>query len=246
VCSRAPWRRDFSRPTAPTSCGSIRRIRTSRASFPGHSRQALRGLDLDQLADRERFELARGRRRLVHGYRPGALARRSYDEAKIRETNPGLVDVALCAYGWTGPWSEQRGSTALIQMSSGLAETGMRSSGSERPTPLPVQALDHATGYLMAAAALRGLWLRRHRGLAATARLSLARTAWLLAELGSAPSAPALATETAADLAATVEPTEWGPARRLRFPLRLEGRVANFAQPARRCSASAEWSAQAR
>jgi hypothetical protein len=206
------------------------------------------GLDLDRAADRERFEsLLADADVLVHGYRPGALARHGYDEAKIREVNPGLVDVALCAYGWTGPWSERRGFDSLVQMSSGLAEAGMRWSGSERPTPLPVQALDHATGYLMAAAALRGLWLRRERGLAATARLSLARTAWLLAELGSAPSAPAIAAETAADVAATVEPTEWGPVRRLRFPLRIEGRVARFAQPARSLrSAPAQWSGQER
>lgn len=206
------------------------------------------GLDLDRAADRERFErLLADADVLVHGYRPGALARRGYDEAKIRALNPGLVDVALCAYGWTGPWSERRGFDSLVQMSSGLVEAGMRSSGSEKPTPLPVQALDHATGYLMAAAVVRGLWLRRERGLAATARLSLARTAWLLAEPGAAPSAPAIAAETAADLAAAVEATEWGPARRLRFPLRIEGRPAGFAQPARSLrSAPAEWGGQGR
>ncbi len=206
------------------------------------------GLDLEGAADRERFErLLADADVLIHGYRPGALARRGYDEARIREINPGLVDVALCAYGWTGPWRERRGFDSLVQMSGGLAEAGMRLSGSERPTPLPVQALDHATGYLMAAAALRGLWLRRHRGLAATARLSLARTAWLLAESGLAPPAPALAAESVSDLAAGVEPTDWGPARRLRFPLRVEGCVAKFAQPARALrSAPAEWSAQGR
>jgi hypothetical protein len=31
----------------------------------------------------------------------------------------------------------------------------MRRFNMDKPTPLPVQALDHATGYLMAAAAIR-------------------------------------------------------------------------------------------
>ena len=39
-----------------------------------------------------------------------------------------------------------------MQMSAGIADAGMRKLGKDRPTPMPVQALDHATGYLMAAA----------------------------------------------------------------------------------------------
>jgi hypothetical protein len=31
-------------------------------------------------------------------------------------------------------------------MSSGIADEGMRRAGAEIPTPLPAQALDHATG----------------------------------------------------------------------------------------------------
>jgi len=50
----------------------------------------------------------------------------------------------------------------------------------DRPTPLPVQALDHATGYLMAAAAVRGLAERLKTGRGFEARTSLARVAGLL------------------------------------------------------------------
>ena len=42
----------------------------------------------------------------------------------------------------------------------GIADAGMQWLSRPQPTPLPVQALDHATGYLMAAAVVRGLIAR--------------------------------------------------------------------------------------
>ena len=190
-------------------------------------------LDLEKPADREHFEaLLADADVLVHGYRPSALSGLGYDQRALRAIRPDLIDVALCAYGWSGPWSDRRGFDSLVQMSCGIAEAGQRWAGAERPTPLPVQALDHATGYLMAAAVVRGLRLLRDQGLAASARLSLARTAALLCAAPPESSPSALAPETPEDLAADVEHTEWGAARRLRFPVRIEGTAAKFASPA--------------
>lgn len=104
-------------------------------------------LDLHTAEDRRVFEALLARADIVvHGYRPGAMARLGYDEGERRTINPGLVDVSLCAYGWTGPWAGRRGFDSLVQMSIGIAEAGMRWQQAERPVPLPVQALDHATG----------------------------------------------------------------------------------------------------
>jgi crotonobetainyl-CoA:carnitine CoA-transferase CaiB-like acyl-CoA transferase len=113
---------------------------------------------------------------LVHGYRPGALDGLVSADRR-RELRPGLVEVALDAYGWTGPWSRRRGFDSLVQMSSGIAAAGMRWAGADRPTPLPVQALDHATGYLAAAAAIVAVGRMRREGVSTSARVSLARTA---------------------------------------------------------------------
>lgn len=201
------------------------------------------GLDLESESDRARLaELVAGADVLVHGYRPGALAAHGFDDAQIRSLNPDLVDVALSAYGWSGPLQARRGFDSLVQMSSGIADAGRVWAQSERPTPLPVQALDHATGYLMATAALRGLALRATAGVAATARVSLARTAALLLESGDAPPEPALAPESEADLDPIVESTDWGAARRVRFPVTVGGNIPGFDQGARalRC-ASASW-----
>jgi crotonobetainyl-CoA:carnitine CoA-transferase CaiB-like acyl-CoA transferase len=209
------------------------------------------GLDLEVPADRARFEqLLASADVLIHGYRPGALARLGYDEASIRARNPALVDVALCAYGWTGPWSGRRGFDSLVQMSCGIAEAGQRWAGAARPTPLPVQALDHATGYLMAAAAIRGLAVRRDHGLATTARLSLARTAALLVAAGDAPPGVPIAGETDADRMPQIEATDWGEARRLRLPFAVAGIEGRFERPARRLRSepderSATWESNA-
>ena len=114
---------------------------------------------------------------LVHGYRSDALDELGLGEQVRRAVRPGLVDVALDAYGWSGPWSTRRGFDSLVQMSSGIAGWGLYRGTAERPTPLPVQALDQGTGYLMAAAAIAGLTRRLRDGRGSASRLSLARTA---------------------------------------------------------------------
>lgn len=169
---------------------------------------------------------------LVHGYRPNALPAKGLDSAGRRGLNLSLVDVCLSAYGWTGPWKERRGFDSLVQMSSGIADAGMRRLGRAQPTPLPVQALDHATGYLMAAAVLRGLTERRLTGRGSAARASLARTAHLLLSHPADLEGDALAAEREADLAPEVETTVWGPARRLLPPLAIHGTAMRWDRPA--------------
>lgn len=173
---------------------------------------------------------------LVHGYRPGALDGLGLGEDVRRSVAPGLVEVTLDAYGWTGPWAGRRGFDSLVQMSTGIADAGMRRLGRDVPTPLPVQALDHATGYLMAAAAIRAFTERLRSGRGARAALSLARTARLL--VGSAVAADGADPEPVSparsdDLSSSLEQTTWGPARRVRMPLQLDGVDFSVDLPAR-------------
>jgi hypothetical protein len=171
--------------------------------------------------------LLRGADIVVHGYRPGALdsiGLGANDRARLR---PGLVDVSLDAYGWTGPWAGRRGFDSLVQMSSGIAHEGMRRFGNIRPTPLPVQALDHAAGWIMAAAVLRGL-VERQKGQRSghgwTARTSLARIAALLAPTASDDNLQGTLDKPGpADFADAPEQTVWGPLRRLRPPIHIDG-----------------------
>lgn len=92
----------------------------------------------------------------------------------------------LDAYGWAGPWAGRRGFDSLVQMSTGIAATGASAAGTDRPVPLPAQALDHATGYLLAAGICRAL----AGGTARLVRASLLGTANLLTDLPPPPSHP--------------------------------------------------------
>lgn len=154
---------------------------------------------------------------LVHGYRPGAMEKLGIDFRK-----PGLVTVRYDAYGWSGPWAARRGFDSLVQMSSGIAHPG----SPDKPTPLPAQALDYATGYLVAAAACRALVERT-----AETRLALARTAKLLVDLGedADPHAPGLG--DVSDLLELSE-TGFGRVRQVRCPAAIEGYEVRWPHPA--------------
>lgn len=170
---------------------------------------------------------------LVHGYRSDALHRLGLGAAERRSINPGLIDVSLDAYGFTGPWRTRRGFDSLVQMSSGIAEAGMRAAGAHKPVPLPVQALDHGTGYMMAAAVLRGIYERATTGRALAARFSLARTAKFLAGFPAANGFDAkLEAENPDDLSPVVEETVWGEAKRLKAPLEIAGTPMHWSIPA--------------
>lgn len=93
----------------------------------------------------------------------------------------------------------------------------------------------------MAAALVRAVRLQRETGLVSSATLSLARTAALLASAGTTEPSDGIAPESDADLEA--EETGWGPARRVRFPVRIDGESPRWFPPARPLrSDPAHWS----
>ncbi|MGH3879110.1 MAG: CoA transferase [Actinophytocola sp.] len=124
----------------------------------------------------------------VQSYRPDSLAHKGFGAEQLAAVSPGIVVVDLAAYGHTGPWRARRGFDSLVQMSCGIAaEQGM-----DEPRPLPAQALDHGTGWLAALGVLTALRRRATEGGSWLVRLSLARTAEWLHDLGrdDAPPTP--------------------------------------------------------
>ncbi len=170
---------------------------------------------------------------VVHGYRPEALARLGLSSEEMHAIRPGLVEVTHSAYGWSGPWAKRRGYDSLVQMSSGIAECGMEWRGADKPFPLPVQALDHACGYLDATAVLQSLAIRAKEGKGTTTWLSLAKVVEVLIR-SSTPTQRAIEAETERDLCAAIETTDWGPARRIASPLTIGGRALEWTRPARK------------
>ncbi|MFE7507860.1 CoA transferase [Promicromonospora sp. NPDC057488] len=122
---------------------------------------------------------------LVTGYRPGAV------EGLGLRVPPGVVTGRVSAWGDEGPWAGRRGFDSIVQAASGIALLEGRDGA---PGALPAQALDHASGYLLAAGVVDALVLRDHDGLGRDVSVSLARTAaWLLDLPGRDPLHPAAA-----------------------------------------------------
>jgi crotonobetainyl-CoA:carnitine CoA-transferase CaiB-like acyl-CoA transferase len=128
---------------------------------------------------------------VITGYRRGSLNRFGLEPAVLLASRPELAVVSLDAWGGMGPWSGLRGFDSIVQAATGIAHLyGTENHDGEwRPGALPVQALDHATGYGVAAAAIALLARRRQTGLGGSARLSLVRTAEELFALPAVHSA---------------------------------------------------------
>lgn len=191
-------------------------------------------LDLKQRGDVARFEaLVRGADALVVGYRSDALRRLGLGPERLAAMQPRLVRVELDAYGHSGPWAKRRGFDSLVQMSCGIAARGQAVYASDRPRPLPAQALDHGTGYLLAAAVCRALTDRREHGRLSAYQLSLAGTAKALLDCGETgdPLAPDPGPEAARPFLAQ-EHGPFGALWRVRCPGRIGEQNPQWSRPA--------------
>lgn len=176
---------------------------------------------------------------MVHGLRGDALEKLGLSDEERRKLNPSLIDVSLNAYGWTGPWRNRRGFDSLVQMSTGIAHHGMGIADLDKPRPMTVQALDHATGYLMAVAVLTGLNRLKEAGQAVSAKLSLAATAELLKSTETDKFGKASPTKVQNDFVPDIEQTSWGDIQRLKPPVIISGLDMHWSSPAIRLHSSA-------
>jgi hypothetical protein len=165
---------------------------------------------------------------LLHGYRADALTSLGFSDNELNNINPNLIQVSLNAYGWTGPWKNRRGFDSLMQMSCGIAHYGMLKSAAEKPVPLPVQALDHATGYFLATAIIQAIELRNTQNIIARAQCSLAATAHLLQSSCRSTSSPDMPTAQDSDYCTEKEITSWGEAHRFKFPVSFDRFAASW------------------
>ncbi|MYW66629.1 CoA transferase [Streptomyces sp. SID8379] len=194
-------------------------------------------LDLGAGADRRTFEeLLAGADVVVTGYRPGALDRFGLAPEALVARRPGLVVASLSAWGAYGPWGGRRGFDSLVQVATGIAAVEGDPGGSGSPGVLPAQALDHGTGYLIAAAVLRSLTEQATEGGSRVLRLALAQTAhWLVtglrppSEPDPAASAPDVTPDPRPWLAETDSPL--GRLRYARSPVSFTGGPDDWHRP---------------
>ena len=120
----------------------------------------------------------------VQGYRPGGLEALGYGAQALAERRPGIVVVSLSAYGEQGPWSQRRGFDSLVQAATGFNLAEAEAVGAAKPQALPMQILDHASGYLMAFATAAAKARQLQEGGSWHVRVSLAQTGHWLRSLG--------------------------------------------------------------
>jgi crotonobetainyl-CoA:carnitine CoA-transferase CaiB-like acyl-CoA transferase len=120
----------------------------------------------------------------VQGYRPGAVAGNGFSPEQAAQLRPGIVYLSLCAYGHEGPWKHRRGFDSLVQNANGMNHAEAQAAGSQQPKPLPCQAIDHASGFLLAFGAMTALARRATLGGSWHVRVSLAQTGHWMRGLG--------------------------------------------------------------
>ncbi len=100
----------------------------------------------------------------LQSFRPGALEARGFGFADVAKLRPGIVYGSLSTYGDAGPWAARRGFDSLVQTATGFNHAESQAAGVEGPKELPCQALDHATGYLLAFGTLMARIRQAHEG----------------------------------------------------------------------------------
>ncbi|MER6617915.1 CoA transferase [Streptomyces xantholiticus] len=185
-------------------------------------------LDLAAAADRKSFEeLLALADVVVTGYRPGALDRFGLSPEALAERRPGLVVARLSAWGRYGPWAGRRGFDSLVQVATGIATTEGEGG---RPGALPAQALDHGTGYLLAAGVLRALTGQHDAGGARLVETALTQTAaWLTGSLAKEPDGQQAAYDAERRLVERDSPM--GRLRHALPAVGYEGGPADWARP---------------
>jgi hypothetical protein len=146
-------------------------------------------LDVHNSAQRTRLlELIKDCDVFIQGFRPGSLAKYGLSTEELVKINPNIVIAHMSAFGPDGPWASQRGFDSLVQTCSGMNVSEAEHAGQGEPArPMPCQALDHASGYLLATGVIAALYRRAIQGGAWQVDVSLAGTMKYLRSLGQYP-----------------------------------------------------------
>ena len=166
----------------------------------------------------------------VQGYRPGGLATVGFGADQVAALRPGIVCVSLSAYGHTGPWAGRRGFDSLVQTATGFNDAERHAAGATSPQAMPAQILDYSAGFLIAFAAQAALLRQATEGGSWHLRISLARTAQWLREMGRVPAGLAMP-KPALDDCMQDYASGWGALRAMRHAARLSHTPPGWDRP---------------
>jgi hypothetical protein len=177
--------------------------------------------------------LVRGGDVFVQGYRPGAIAGHGFTPESLAAMRPGIISAALSAFGPVGPWAGRRGFDSLVQTASGFNVAEAEAAGQSAPRALPVQALDHATGYLLALGVMTALHRRATEGGSWHVEVSLARTGLWLRGLGRIEHGFDVPNQTKASVADLIEitPSGFGIMHAVRHAAQMSETPTHWSRP---------------
>jgi hypothetical protein len=170
----------------------------------------------------------------LQAYRPAALAARGFGPADVAALRPGIVYGSLSAYGHLGPWASRRGFDSLVQTATGFNVDEAEAAGVEGPKELPCQALDHATGYLLAFGCIMARMRQASEGGSWLVRVALARTGRWIWQLGRVANGFSRRLPSRDDVADLLEDSvsPFGLMRAVRHAAQLSAAPARWARPA--------------
>lgn len=168
------------------------------------------------------------------GYRPQSIAALGFSAEDAARISPGIVYVSMCAYGHAGPWAGRRGFDSLVQTSTGFNHAEGKAAGIDGPKELPMQILDHATGYLMAFGAMMARLRQAREGGSWHVKVSLAQTGRWLWNLGRLDDGLAAADLTADQILPFIEQSAsgFGALRGVRHAAVMSATPALWRRPA--------------
>jgi crotonobetainyl-CoA:carnitine CoA-transferase CaiB-like acyl-CoA transferase len=168
------------------------------------------------------------------GYRPTSIAALGFSPEDAAKISPGIVYVSLSAYGHAGSWAGRRGFDSLVQTATGFNHAEGRAAGVDGPKELPAQMLDHATGYLMAFAAMMAKARQSREGGSWHVRVSLAQTGRWLWDLGRVADGFKTGDLKGESVTPFIEeiPSGFGPLRSVRHSAMLSKTPALWSRPA--------------
>ncbi|MES2168821.1 MAG: CoA transferase [Pseudomonadota bacterium] len=168
------------------------------------------------------------------GYRPQSIAALGFSPEDAARISPGIVYVSMCAYGHAGPWAGRRGFDSLVQTSTGFNHAEGKAAGVDRPKELPMQILDHTTGYLMAFGAMMARLRQVREGGSWHVKVSLAQTGCWLWNLGCLDNGLAVGDLTADEILPFIEqsPSGFGALRGVRHAAVMSATPAFWQRPA--------------
>ena len=191
-------------------------------------------IDLRDARGREQLAgLVGGADIFLQGYRPGGLAMKGFAPHEVAALRPGIVYLSLSAYGHAGLWAVKRGFDSLVQTVSGINIAEAEAVGDAAPRALPCQALDYASGYLLAFAGMAARLRQAREGGSWLVRVSLAQTGHWLRGLGRVANGFSVPDVTPTDVADMTElsASGFGALRAIRHPAQLSATPAFWERP---------------